>query len=638
MILRMQSLLYGALIVVCSVVFPKAFADTQFRIIVDASGSMVISDPDKLTSEALKLISNLAPEEHATLGVWLFGETPRVLLPEAPINKETKAKLANYVDNYVTQDLKTDLESILELLLKTPDGHFLSKDINRHWILVTDGMVDVDLDKDINEASRRRIMTTLTEALEKRGIHLHTVSMTGYTDEEMLKQLSVKTNASHTEVASPEELLDTFDRIFAQTTPAEEVPFEGNSFFIDPSIDEVTLLVFHEDSNTNPELIKPNGMNVPLRSSGSVTVSHTPYYTLVTILEPESGTWQVKNVDIQRSSIRVITSLNAQATKISPVVFVNEPVFSTVGLFESNDLIKDPKVLGLMDVTQELALITGDSRQIVEQRKMKQSASQFKHKVEKLSTEGNYALSSTVDGQTFTRKLTQYFSVFPAIKFDSANRSENFVAFSATPTNLRLNTLRSNVKLDITYKDGTTETQEMPFVGQGYWEKVFPIEPGSQMKVKGKLIGITQAGIRFEYESEPWTVERKAAGEVRLLRGDEALSTEALTALATTNRALMPVVVAPQVTVVADEDIETAPEAVVEESAEEKPDETPPAQETEDEPVTEIKEVATLGMGDWLLYGGLNLLGLSLIGGGYFAYRRIKRNKDDSEELEQEDV
>ena len=66
---------------------PLSQADTQFRVIVDASGSMLISDPDKLTSEALRLISNLAPEEEATLGIWLFGEEPRVLLPESIVNK-----------------------------------------------------------------------------------------------------------------------------------------------------------------------------------------------------------------------------------------------------------------------------------------------------------------------------------------------------------------------------------------------------------------------------------------------------------------------------------------------------------------------------------------------------------------------
>ena len=69
---------------------PWACADTQFRLIVDASGSMLISDPDKLTSESLKLISDLAPEQEATLGVWLFGERARVLLAESKNNDTTK--------------------------------------------------------------------------------------------------------------------------------------------------------------------------------------------------------------------------------------------------------------------------------------------------------------------------------------------------------------------------------------------------------------------------------------------------------------------------------------------------------------------------------------------------------------------
>ena len=43
-------------------------ADTQFRILVDASGSMQTSDPDRITPEAIQLLSQLAPEGKATIG------------------------------------------------------------------------------------------------------------------------------------------------------------------------------------------------------------------------------------------------------------------------------------------------------------------------------------------------------------------------------------------------------------------------------------------------------------------------------------------------------------------------------------------------------------------------------------------
>ena len=65
----------SCLVMILLTIAPWATADTQFRLIVDASGSMLISDPDKLTAESLKLISDLAPEEQATLGVWWLPDT-----------------------------------------------------------------------------------------------------------------------------------------------------------------------------------------------------------------------------------------------------------------------------------------------------------------------------------------------------------------------------------------------------------------------------------------------------------------------------------------------------------------------------------------------------------------------------------
>ena len=327
------------LVAVLSFWMPVSQADTQFRVIVDASGSMLISDPDKLTSEALRLISNLAPAEQATLGIWLFGEEPRVLLPESTVNKATKAKLASYVNSYVTQDVKTDLEAIIKLLLKTPDSGNLASGFSRHWILVTDGMVDISLEDSVNKASRDRILNQLTSELEDRGIHLHTVSMTGYTDKALLESLSLRTNATHTEVAIPEDLLDTFDRIFSQASPSDELPFDGDHFLVDDAIDELTLVVFH-DGGRQPRITKPDGSALALVNSNSVSVSAAEHYTLLTVRRPASGNWTVSNVDLERSSVRVMTDLGIQASTIPPIVFQGEATASSVGVFQENALIK----------------------------------------------------------------------------------------------------------------------------------------------------------------------------------------------------------------------------------------------------------------------------------------------------------
>lgn len=602
------------LVAVLSFWMPLSKADTQFRVIVDASGSMLISDPDKLTSEALRLISSLAPEEKATLGIWLFGEEPRVLLPEAIVNKANKAKLASYVDSYVTQDVKTDLEAIVKLLLETPDSGNLKSGFNRHWILVTDGMVDISLDEAVNKASRDRILNELTAKLEERGIHLHTISMTGYTDKALLESLSLRTDATHTEVAIPEDLLDTFDRIFTQASPSDELPFDGNRFTVDDAIKELTLVVFHENG-IQPHVVKPDGALLSLVSNKNVSVSTSDHYTLITVRAPATGEWQVNNIDLARSSIRVMTDLSAQATPVAPVIFQNEPVYSTVALFQKDKVIQDDKVLSLLNVKQTLVRLSGEQKETVFSHEMDRTNEQFKQRLEGITEPGNYELVSLVDGKTFSRQLSQFFTVHPAINFEGATPSGNLVAFSAKPVNLKLNMLRSNVKLEFTYNStGTTEIEDMPLNGQGYWEKIIPVSANQNVQVRAKLIGFTQTGLRFEYWTPVWHFNRQGNDAPTIGLGAAALAT-VFTPVASSNKDVMPMLVLPSVSVVSE--------------AEENSDtQTEVAEELTGESSTESSNAVNgLSKADWIIYALLSLSFVVVVAGGIFLYRRIKKNQ-----------
>ena len=604
---------------------PLGQADTQFRVIVDASGSMLISDPDKLTSEALRLISNLAPEEEATLGIWLFGEEPRVLLPESIVNTATKSKLASYVNSYVTQDVKTDLEAIIKLLLDTPDSGNLAPEFNRHWILVTDGMVDISLDEVVNKASRDRILNELMARLEERDIHLHTVSMTGYTDKDLLESLSLRTDATHTEVAIPEDLLDTFDRIFTQASPSDELPFDGNQFVVDDAIDELTLVVFHEDG-IQPRVVKPDGSLLSLVNDGNASVAASDHYTLITVRMPDAGVWQVNNVDLERSSIRVITNLSSQATKIAPIVFVNEPIYSTVGLFQKNVIIKDDNILNLVTVKQTLIRLSGEQKETILSHEMTQTNGQFKQRLEGIVEPGNYELVSLLDGKTFSRQLSQYFTVHPAIDFKGTNPGGNLIAFSAHPVNLKLNVSRSNIKLEFTYNNGTTETEEMQLVGQGYWEKIIPVSADDNVKVRAKLIGMTQTGLRFDYWTPFWHFNRKGDEAPTVGLDDVDPTSMLLMSIPSSNRDLMPVMVLPAVSVVneVEEDGELSSE--------------PDAADIQTSDVVKaVEKTDSLSKTEWMMYIGLNLGGILIIAAGIFLYRRMQKNKslksDDTDDV-----
>ncbi|BFM48528.1 VWA domain-containing protein [Marinomonas sp. THO17] len=601
---------------------PVVYADAQFRVIVDASGSMLISDPDKLTSEALRLISNLAPDEKATLGIWLFGEAPRVLVPEAPVNAQTKARVANYVNSYVTQDVKTDLEAIIKLLLETPDSGDLEPGFDRHWILVTDGMVDISLDEAENKASRERILNDLVQQLESLDIHLHTISMTGYTDKLLLENLSLRTNATHTEVAVPQDLLDTFERIFSQASPSDELPFEGDQFVVDEAINELTLVVFHEKGE-QPEVILPDNTVLPLVGGEKVAVSAADHYTLISVQDPMAGIWQVKNVDLSRSSVRVITDLGAQATKIAPVIFVNEPIFSSIGLFQDGVLVQDPQILDLLKVEQTLYRLNGEQKEPIVGYDLKMTNNQFKVRLEGISEPGNYELVSSVDGQTFQRQLSQFFTLYPAIVFSGSTPSDDMVALTAKPVNLKLNLLRSSVMLEFIEQDGSQRREEMPLIGQGYWEKVMPISPDDHLLVQATLLGVTQAGLRFEYTTPQWHLDRHGEAKANVSQeGQSGLPSLLVTPTNSENREAMAVAVAPVVSVVEDDDeqVEGGSDNIAEENTE---------QTASDEDLLAALEddAEQMTSTDWMLYAALNLGGFAIIAGGVILYRRIRKSK-----------
>lgn len=525
---------------------PFSVADTQFRIIVDASGSMQTSDPDRLTPEALRLLSELAPDETSTLGVWLFGEEPRVLLPESPVNGDSRETLARYVSHYVTQDVKTDLEAILRLLLETPDSESLSLEVDRHWILVTDGFVDISLDDATNKASRDRILSELVSKMNALGVHLHTVSMTGYTDKALLNALSLQTNATYTDIAIPEDLLDTFDRIFSQALVSNELPLEGNRFYVDESIERLSMLVFHEPGIT-PELIQSDGRAVSLDDSDLVSsVTQSEHYTRINLVRPATGDWQVNQADMNRTRIRITSPLTIQATPVPPVVFQNEPIATQVSLVQG----RQP-----LNATQTLVRLNGELKETLDTQSMTQNGAQFDGTLSGIESAGRYELITQISGAGVFRQISQAITVSAAIEFSGSLSSDNLVAFSARPINDQLDLLRSDLTLELTYSNGTTNTETMSLLNQGYWERIIPVVADDNVTVRGHLSGITKRGTTFDYSTPTWRFTRLGGAPTRVGLDRIMSDIVSLPTAPTVSKDLTPIQIAPSFSLVVNDKV-----------------------------------------------------------------------------------
>ena len=607
---------------------PVSQADTQFRIIVDASGSMQSNDPDHITSEALRLIADLSPENKASLGVWLFGEQPRVLFPETIVNGASKVKLASYVDNYLTQDLKTDLESILKMLLATPDTQGLAPGYRRDWILVTDGMVDISRDAAVNEASRQRIWRDLTQQLEAKGIHLHTISLTGYTDKALLDHLSYRTSATHTDLAVPDDLLDTFEKIYSQASPAEELPLTNTGFIVDANIHEMTINVLHE-AGSLPKLVQPNGDVMPLLSRPGVYVADAPHYTVFTVTNPAPGQWRLENADLQRSHVRVLSSWLAKTTKVPEFVFTNQGIDSGVALFQQDMPVTDTTALANTKVTQQLSRVAGGRQTLLLDWDMARAGAVFKSHIEGIDKPGFYQLTSLVQNGTTARKVRQYITVQAPVSFYANNEGANLVTFSASATNAKLDVAKSSMTLKVLYQDGTQQLEKMPFIKSGYWEKIVPIAADTFAKVSATLEGVTQTGETLKYTTPIWSIERLGDGEVSIQKGDLSPSQvqQGASSSLASNQQMTALQVSPSVDIVNAGELES--ESVPE--AQEPPAASPSV-------VAQVsKEVQSVTQASWFVYALIAVVALVLIL-LVFIFSRSKKEKGRYQGEEADDV
>ncbi|MCW4631603.1 hypothetical protein [Marinomonas rhodophyticola] len=131
-----------------------------------------------------------------------------------------------------------------------------------------------------------------------------------------------------------------------------------------------------------------------------------------------------------------------------------------------------------------------------------------------------------------------------------ASQGDDLVVFTAKPVNLKLNVLRSNIKLEFSYGNGTIETEEMPLIGQGYWEKVIPVSVGDNVKVRAKLVGMTQTGLRFDYRTPSWSLSREAGHPAVVTLENNALEADTLMTPFSSEQEVAPVSFAPAVSVV----------------------------------------------------------------------------------------
>ena len=381
---------------------------SDVRIIVDISGSMKDTDPENLRQPAVRLLARLLPEG-ASAGVWTFGQYVNMLVPHREVTNAWREMAIQRSAQINSVALRTNLGAAIET---ASDDYFTDGDLSRtHFILLTDGKVDISDDPAKNTAEETRILDTIVADLIERGATFHPVALSEAADTDFLKALATDSGGRFQVADTADALNLAFLQALNTAVPQEQIPIEGNGFTVDEGVREFTALIFWGESETSATrelaLVRPDDRVVNLSEfPDNVRWAREAGYDLITVNEPLAGQWRINGELGEGSRVTVVSDLRMVVNPLPPSFTLQEPLKLRVGFFEEGEKITNPDFLGVIEVSLSITSEDGRSGTKVLSGEQPPEDGTYRDTVSRLPSAGLYTFDVVADGQTFSRKFS----------------------------------------------------------------------------------------------------------------------------------------------------------------------------------------------------------------------------------------
>lgn len=305
-----------------------ATSDSQLDavLVIDASGSMKETDPNKLGLEGVKLFVDMLGFTDNQVGVVTYGSDVSQTYPMSLVkNQSDKENIKNFVDG-ITRDLEyTDITSGLKEAVKMLNQRNASG--NSPLIVVfTDGnnaiggvanRTPADIDKDL---------AAIISQAQSNGYPIYTIGLNdnGKLNEAYLEKISVDTKAKAFATKDPAELPDILTEIFAAHSNLKVQslgPITGTGNFEEVVVNIPNGNVLEANLSATSKspvefkLVDPNG-NEQAIPSQNITLHTSNSYSLLKLARPMQGDWKlyVKGIAGDQINIDLVYNYDIEVT------------------------------------------------------------------------------------------------------------------------------------------------------------------------------------------------------------------------------------------------------------------------------------------------------------------------------------
>lgn len=378
------------------------------KILIDVSGSMKKNDPNNLRTPALEMIVGLLPNQ-SKAGVWTFAKYVNMLIPHKDVNEKWRSDAKKQTGKIHSRGLFTDIEQVLNKA--TANQVNPDKTMRQNVILLSDGLVDISTDSAQSQASKKRILTKVIPRLKKANIAVHTIALSSSSDQALLREIALETDGWYEQVDTAEQLQQVFLHLFEKAAKRDTVPIKENTFKIDESVTEMTVLVFRQADAKATQLVQPDQTRLTSLSDNSTVkwLNSEAGYDLVTIVEPQVGEWAIEaNID-PNNRVMILTDLKLITSDLPNNILIGETFDFDVNLSDKNEMITRDNFLALVDAQLKHENEISDSVDVDLNASLRKG--NYRTQVGETFQPGRNDIVTTITSGTFERQRRQSINV-----------------------------------------------------------------------------------------------------------------------------------------------------------------------------------------------------------------------------------
>lgn len=260
-------------------------------LVLDSSGSMKKNDPKRMRVEAARMFVTLLDQTDRVAIVSFSGKAT---------SREGMLSLKSYHNEQAllraieTVSAKGNYTNIHEALRKGFQLLKRSKRKEKLIVLMSDGKMDVGKHEK-NLQLLERTLEELTPALAKKDIKVYSIAFTENSYIPLLKLAAKDTNGHFTLLKNANGIHQVFENIFERSKNPDMLPMQEDSFIVDKSVNELTIVASKYRPESRIFLENPSGEDF----TDETEAEHIKWYSakkfdLITISNPEPGYWNIK--------------------------------------------------------------------------------------------------------------------------------------------------------------------------------------------------------------------------------------------------------------------------------------------------------------------------------------------------------